>query len=424
MLVDFVARDLRGRPVADLAADEIEVLEDGVPQRIRGLRRLAGNEAMDAALQPDKRPRTPDPARQIRLILLAFDQLSASGRALARTAVVDLMKRGIPPNTYITVVQLDPSFRIVQPFTDEPYLVKWAVERLTGARGTRPEGVPGIGQPTRKASGGDYAAAAMAQTLAGMEGRAAEMERERPGTGPAYGLLSMVLGLRRLEGRKTAILFSEGLSGAGAVLCLLIGQANHNNVAFYTVDARGLRPAAATPANSPSSAPVLEPAESPFLVQLATETRGVAAAGTNDLRIRLRQDVPSLSSILLVKRVDPSPPPESGSDPKDGCGPDPLRWPQGLVTPRMERITGDVMGFCFVAFAPPGQKPAAYAEILKDGSTIFRTKLEPEKDPKGNDPYLGTVSSGNLVPGDYELRILVFSGWAAAEEKADFEIIR
>ncbi|GIU75737.1 MAG: hypothetical protein KatS3mg004_2824 [Bryobacteraceae bacterium] len=184
-----------------------------------------------AAPRLGERPRRLDPTRQVRLILPAFDRLGANGRALVRGAVEDLAKRSIPPNQYDAVVQLDPSFRIVQPFASEPYLMKWAVERLTGARGARGAGVPQIGQPTKEIRSGDPAAAAMADALAEMEARAAEMVRERQGTATVQGLLSMVLGLRRIEGRKTAVFFSEKLAG-GPLLQALVGQANRNNVAF------------------------------------------------------------------------------------------------------------------------------------------------------------------------------------------------
>ena len=299
VLVDFVVRDRRGRQVADLRPEEMEVLEDGVPQQIRSLRRIEGGDVIESAPRLGERPQRLDLTRQVRLILLAFDRLSANGRALVRRAVEDLMKRGIPPNTYYAVVQLDPSFRTVQPFTNEPYLVKWAVERLTGARGARGEGVPQIGQPTKEMRSGDPAAAAVADALAEMEARAAEMERERQGTATVQGLLSMVLGLRRIEGRKTAVFFSEGLAG-GPLLQALVGQANRNNVAFYTVDARGLRPAAALAGDDPSQPPVLEAGSAPALEALAAATGGVAAAGTNDLRAPLRQAVEDAAAYFLL----------------------------------------------------------------------------------------------------------------------------
>lgn len=620
VLVDFVVRDRRGRQVADLRPEEMEVLEDGVPQQIRSLRRIEGGDVIESAPRLGERPQRLDLTRQVRLILLAFDRLSANGRALVRRAVEDLMKRGIPPNTYYAVVQLDPSFRTVQPFTNEPYLVKWAVERLTGARGARGEGVPQIGQPTKEMRSGDPAAAAVADALAEMEARAAEMERERQGTATVQGLLSMVLGLRRIEGRKTAVFFSEGLAG-GPLLQALVGQANRNNVAFYTVDARGLRPAAALAGDDPSQPPVLEAGSAPALEALAAATGGVAAAGTNDLRaplrqavedaaayfllsysprnthwdgrfrrieirvkrpgvqvqarsgyfalppgmqallfpheipllralsanpmpkdvdyragmfrfgpapqgrvqcafqieipIRnlsvrrneaagtyemhasflvvvrdaagravrkatrdvpfsgllekltafqagdfiytdhfplppgryvmesavaerlgervgtkrvaflvpaLRQDAPALSSIVMVRRVDPSPPPETNYGEADDRGPDPLRFAGGAVTPRLDNAARGELGFYFVAYAPPGTRPSVTAEILSDGKILARSNLELVEIQAGIFPYFGMIPLKKLAPGDYELRIVASEGGAAAEQRAGFQV--
>ncbi|MCX7604282.1 MAG: VWA domain-containing protein, partial [Bryobacteraceae bacterium] len=233
VLVDFVVRDRRGRQVTDLRLEEVELLEDGVPQRLKVLRRVEGLRAIEQPAGAGSRERRLDPSRNVQLMLLVFDQLSAGGRELARRAVEDLVRHGIPPNTFYAVAALEPSFRILQPFTNDPYLVKWAAERATGAKTVRAEGAPEIGRPTRTATAGDYAAQAMEEAVAEMESRLAELEREQRGSHALNGLLSMVLGLRRLEGRKNAILFSEGIAASGGLARAVIVLANRNNVAFY-----------------------------------------------------------------------------------------------------------------------------------------------------------------------------------------------
>jgi len=160
--VDFIVRDRRGWRVADLRAEEVEVIEDGAPQKLKVLRRVEGLRAMEEAPGLERREQRLDPLRHVRLIVLVIDRLSVEGRALAHRPVEDLMKQGIPPNTYYAVGQLKPAFQIVQPFTNEPYLVKWAAERVTGVKGARSEGVPAIGPGTREAAAVGYAAPAMA----------------------------------------------------------------------------------------------------------------------------------------------------------------------------------------------------------------------------------------------------------------------
>ncbi|MEJ5367495.1 MAG: VWA domain-containing protein [Bryobacteraceae bacterium] len=289
VLVDFVVRDRRGRQVTDLTIEEIEILEDGVPQKLRALRRVAGQESQEWVPGQQAASRRLDPSLAVKLTVLAFDELGASSRALALRAVEDLVRQGIPPNTYYAVVQLSPSFRIVQPFTNELYLIKWAAERLTGGRAARSEGVPPIARPTREAPSDDPVASAMAAAVAEMESRAAELERESASAVTLNGLLSMVLGLRRLEGRKTAILFSEGLPGGPGALRALIAQANRNNVAFYTIDARGLRAGGFLSGGETGAAAGAPETRAPGLEELAVETGGLAVSNTNDLRAPLRQ---------------------------------------------------------------------------------------------------------------------------------------
>jgi len=623
VLVDFVVRDRRGRQVADLRPEEVEVLEEGVPQRLIALRRVEGLQVREWTPGGETAARQLDPNRSVRLVLLVFDRLSVAGRALALRAVEDLLKRGIPPNTFYAVVQLDPKFRIVQPFTNEPYLVKWAAERVTGVKGARSEGAPAIGQPTREAAGGDYAAAAMAAAVAEMENRAAELERERQGAASVNGLLSMVLGLRQLEGRKTAVLFSEGIPGGGMIRAL-IGQANRNNVAFYTIDARGLR-AGAAPDGAPfpgGEADAQAAAASPraaHLEELAAATGGLAIADTNDLRLPLRQavedaashyllsyspenrnrdgkfrrlevrvkrpgvqvqarsgyfalppgmqallfphevpllralsmnpmprqvdyragmywfgpagegrvqcvfqieipirnlsvrrneaagayeihasflvfikdsqgrpvrkatrDVPfsgpleklaafqagdfiyndhfplppgrytmesavadrlgeragtrrvafivpavregelAVSSIVLAKRVDPSPPPEVSYGEADDRGPNPLRFAGGAVTPMLDNTVSGELKFYFTVYAPQGDTPSVFAEILRDGAAISRSKLELTPAGNGLYPYFAIAPLAALPAGDFELRIVAAAGGKAAEARAGF----
>ena len=623
VLVDFVVRDRRGRQVADLRPEEVEVLEEGVPQRLIALRRVEGLQVREWAPGGETAARQLDPNRSVRLVLLVFDRLSVAGRALALRAVEDLVKRGIPPNTFYAVVQLDPKFRIVQPFTNEPYLVKWAAERVTGVKGARSEGAPAIGRPTREAAGGDYAAAAMAAAVAEMENRAAELERERQGAASVNGLLSMVLGLRQLEGRKTAVLFSEGIPGGGMIRAL-IGQANRNNVAFYTIDARGLR-AGAAPDGVPfpgGEADAQAAAASPraaHLEELAAATGGLAISDTNDLRLPLRQavedaashyllsyspenrnrdgkfrrlevrvkrpgvqvqarsgyfalppgmqallfphevpllralsmnpmprqvdyragmywfgpagegrvqcvfqieipirnlsvrrneaagayeihasflvfikdsqgrpvrkatrDVPfsgpleklaafqagdfiyndhfplppgrytmesavadrlgervgtrrvafivpavregelAVSSIVLAKRVDPSPPPEVSYGEADDRGPNPLRFAGGAVTPMLDNTVSGELKFYFTVYAPQGDTPSVFAEILRDGAAISRSKLELTPAGNGLYPYFAVAPLADLPAGDFELRIVAAAGGKAAEARAGF----
>src|SRR5215467_11887178 len=89
VLLDIVARDKKGRPVADLKADEIEVYEDGVKQQINSFRKVektdltegagasnnaAGNAA--DATSGNALDNRVDPLRQINLVTMVFERLN------------------------------------------------------------------------------------------------------------------------------------------------------------------------------------------------------------------------------------------------------------------------------------------------------------------------------------------------------------
>ncbi len=623
VLVDFVVRGRRGRQIADLRPEEIEVLEDGMPQTLKALRRVQGLEAQEWIPGEEAMTRRLDPSRAVKLVVLAFDQLGATSRALARRAVEDLVRQGVPPNTYYAVAQLSPSFRIVQPFTNEPYLIKWAAERLAAGRAALSEGAPPIARPAPEAPANDPAASAMASAVAEMESRAAELEREYASAATMNGLLSMVLGLRRLEGRKTAVLFSEGLPAGGGAMRALIAQANRNNVAFYTIDARGLRAGGFLSGGDPGAAPAPAETRAPGLEELASDTGGLAVSNTNDLRAPLRQiaedsgayylasyspqnthwdgrfrklelrvkrpgvqvqarsgyfalppgmqallfphevpllralsanplpkqigfragmlrfgpagdgnvqcvfqieipvrdlsvrrneaagtyeihasflvfvkdaagravrkatrDVPfsgpldkleafqagdflyndhfplppgryvmesavadrlgervgakrvafvvpapqpgrpSLSSIVLVRRVDTNPAEEIRYGEGDDRGPDPLRFRGGKVTPTLDNTVRDRAGFYFSLFAPGLPQPSAAVEILKDGAAVSRWQAELEPENGGRFSCFAVAPLAEAPPGDYEIRVVASAGTAAVEERAGFTLVR
>src|SRR4029434_10709557 len=70
------------------------------------------------------------------------------------------------------------------------------------------------------------------------------MERDQQGYATTNGLFAIVGALGKLPGRKSMVLFSEGLTIPPAVLRLFLGvidAANRANVSIYTMDAAGLR---------------------------------------------------------------------------------------------------------------------------------------------------------------------------------------
>ena len=272
VLLDVAVRDKKGRPVKNLSAADFEVYEDGVKQRIESLRmvtRSAETEATAATADAPSKQKTL-PARrglvEFSIIALVFDRLSPGARMLAHKGASAYLKDHVDPNEFIGVFLTDLSLRTVQSFTNNPQLVRDAVDRATSLA-TSPNGSSTAQSSNRQdnsqnssvsASAGDGGAAGSQSTgaaVAGLESAMSKMkqwlgehaerlDRDQEGYAATSDLLRLVKSLEMLPGRKAVIFFSEGISITTAVISHfrdVITAANRANVAIYSLDAAGLR---------------------------------------------------------------------------------------------------------------------------------------------------------------------------------------
>ena len=285
--LDVVVKDKKGRPVKDLTANDFEVLEDGVTQKIASFRFVNREGPGDAnkntaagesnVATTGAAPTTVSTRTTPGVIALVFDRLSPEARALAKKAGLAYAAEGMAGGDFTGVFRIDLSLNTVQPFTDNSELVKAAVESATGASGST---YASSAQRTRDLAdrsaaldreidsgaataasagasgdqGGAAAAgqasgqAAAAQKLVEMESNILQqfetLERDQQGFATINGLLAVINPMRNLPGRKTIIFFSEGIALPTSVQTkfpAVISAANRANVSIYTIDAAGLR---------------------------------------------------------------------------------------------------------------------------------------------------------------------------------------
>jgi VWFA-related protein len=291
--LDVVVRDKKGRPVKDLAGTDFEVYEDGVRQNIESFR-LALRESEAAGKSnpgpnrgkeaPTGAPTTATPPGAAKetpvnpgVIALVFDRLTPEARALARKAATAYADEGLMANDFTGVFAIDLSLLTLQRYTDNPRLVKQAIEQATSrssstfassAQQTRglaersaaldraassaessalsagasrdSAGASAAGQ----ASGQAIVEQAFVQMQMQMNETFETLERNQQGYATINGLLALVNSMRAMPGRKTVIFFSEGLALPPAVVeqfKSVINAANRANVSVYAVDAAGLR---------------------------------------------------------------------------------------------------------------------------------------------------------------------------------------
>lgn len=366
VLLDIVARDKRGRPVNDLKADELEVYEDGVKQAPTSFRRIEKTSFASAASLATVKGTAPgatttvDPLRQINLVTLVFERLNQESRPLAREAAAEFLKAQLGDNTMIAVFVLDQRMRILQPFTNEQEKLNQAIEMALGnaasqfaekseAIRTELENYTKASTALENASGNAQTGGGTAIGAAAVQAKLAEIaintmrmvddgQRQQQGNASLYSLLALVREQKRLAGRKTVLLFSEGLQMTPALVETFrrtISDANRANVSFYAVDARGLITARQTDAareslqaavkaneqqmrsrgNQPLTAEQVKAwdnAEASLvkngqenLASLAESTGGFLIANTNDLRTPMRRVALELASYYEVSYAPP-----------------------------------------------------------------------------------------------------------------------
>lgn len=237
--LDLVVRDKKGRLVTDLRQEEVQVLEDGVPQNLTSFRTVApaaaggavpGSDAA-AAAAPAPEPGASPPRR----VVLAFGRLSSDGRRLAQSAGDEFTRKHMA-QAAVTVVRVDGGLIPVLDRGTDPAAVKEAVRKATAAIGTGPAHASGpVGADNSYAG----------QQLSRFQGGAGAGDlAQSDSVALVNALITVVGGLRAEPGRKTVLLFSEGFAvspGYEHVFADLQSRANRANVSFYGIDVRGLQ---------------------------------------------------------------------------------------------------------------------------------------------------------------------------------------
>ena len=308
VLVDIVVRDRQGALVIDLAADGVEVFEDGVRQTIELFDppRSRMSPAASAARGEPSRPGSSTATGTPRLVALVFHELGPEARAAAHKAARVYLDEQKGSDEFVGVFVIDRALHTVVPFTRDV----GALERGVRAAITRP-GCPEFFE-------GDVAPAE-----SGGEGACTDgLSRRQRATETLRALTAVIEGVQLVPGRKSVLLFSEAIpleseSDAMDRFNAVIGRANRSGVSFYTVDAAGLRarsPSAGArrtlreftaerPGVTVSTDAVMYAEPYVALSRLAIETGGAFLDNTNELERAARRMGEDLRSYYLLGYV-------------------------------------------------------------------------------------------------------------------------
>jgi VWFA-related protein len=342
--VDAVVTDKSGKLVTDLKSDEIQILEDGRPQKITHFSYFVAADAPPPAPpgKPtnagDKKAVPPPPVvgtlrpDQIkRTIALVVDDLGLSFQSthFVRQALRKFVDEQMQPGDLVAIIRTSGGIGALQQFTADKRRLFAAIEHLrwyaNGRSGISP--FAPLVPPTPGAQGADIDAA-----NADLD----QFREEVFSVGTLGAINYVVKGLRELPGRKSILLISDGFKITNRddplrgdrvrqALARLIDQANRASVTIYTMNATGLQTLGLTAADSSTGdgADQLDQLSKrrnesfdsqEGLDYLAHQTGGIAIRNTNDLSGGVRRVMEDQRGYYLIGYR----PNESTFDPRTG----------------------------------------------------------------------------------------------------------
>ena len=164
--LDIIVRDKKGHAVRDLKASDFEVFEDGVKQKIESFEvygrppadavrvEAKGTPAAPAPTAPAAPaaavPEAPEPDVRPQVIAFVFDRLSADARDTAHKAALTYLDKGHVDGDLVGVFTIDLALRTLQPFTNETFLIRTALDKAASQGNTAfADNAAGAAQPHR-----------------------------------------------------------------------------------------------------------------------------------------------------------------------------------------------------------------------------------------------------------------------------------
>jgi len=318
--IDVTAADRSGKRISDLTAADFEVFRAGKRQKVKDAVWVA--ERSTPAGPPAANPKAIKPHEVRRTIALLLDDLSLSMDSLhyARKALREFVESRMQTGDLVALYRSSSGISVLQQLiTDKPQLLRQIDSASLLNRMAANALAPLDPQPLLASPDSSLARQAIEQDM-----RDQVLNRERQDMLTASSLASattIVDGLREIPGRKSLILFSEGLQlvdspfaqtnpmTAGMTMPGSLGgirprslnairrladHAIRAGVVIYTIDPRGLVDTNFTALDRPSSNPRVMEGQlqqrnlyvnqsQDGLITLAEQTGGIAYRNTNDL---------------------------------------------------------------------------------------------------------------------------------------------
>jgi VWFA-related protein len=300
--IEVIAQDKKGSPMLGLKKENFKVYEDGKQQEIMSFDAVAdkSDEPMPTSLKD-----IDDSNRRGKVVLILFDDsnITASQIQMSRDAADKYVKEHMRPWDFFGVASYGLSLKILQNLTHDAEKVVAAIRQPAMSHAETNRFGQGMPQDQNRAG------------AAGPRGQQTNRQQDPFGRNqtldPQAKFRSTVLlrtlgqlssSMSRVKGRKSVLLFSEDFSLASDAQVELrntIQAAQKANVAFYSIDARGLNSLGG--ANQGSLAPAKTPVGSAFRQSSSGSWLGAFASRLLPAAGLLNSDLSSLRPAAFVQ---------------------------------------------------------------------------------------------------------------------------
>ena len=336
--LDLTVTDRKGRVVADLRPDEIEVFENGEKQKVTGFsfvsnvrdRSERANNKNEKPVVLPSSPIRPDQVR--RTIAVIIDDLTLSFESMyyARRALRKFVDEQMQDGDLVAIIRTGAGIGALQQFTSDRRQLYAAIERVkwnpigSGQMGAFDPLQPTVdtGVPERGPESGE-------RTIDGARRENEDFRESVFATGTLGAISYVVRGMETLPGRKSIMLLSDGFRlfteeatgfrETGRVMNhvrALVERANRASVVIYTMDGRGLQYTGLTAADSTggrSRGQIQQEISrrrdrlndnQEGLRYLAEQTGGISIRNSNDLVGGIRKILDDQSYYLIAYEPD------------------------------------------------------------------------------------------------------------------------
>lgn len=303
--VDAVVTDKNGKIVTDLKPEELQISEDGKPQKITNFSYIV-TETPEAAARPANSPTTdknapPLPSARLkpedirRTIAVVVDDLGLSFESTyyVRRALKKFVDEQMQTGDLVAIIRSSGGVGALQQFTSDKRQLYAAIERVKwNANGRSVVGAFAPIEPPTPGPSGPAIDAANEELN--------QFREELFAVGTLGAVSYVVKGLRDLPGRKSILLISDGLRIYGRddptrnyrtlqKLQRLIDEAGRASVVIYTMNATGLQVLGLTAADNLNSADGTGARSPQEVERLLSERRNAAFEAEEGLDLLARQ---------------------------------------------------------------------------------------------------------------------------------------